>query len=153
MKARADAWAAAQLAEAQPELSPDAEPEEPAEEQDAGHPHVGPTPTPPTLDALGSAPRPGQHAHRPVPSAVVEPPRTPAVEWLPVVLHPWASRFVALEPMLPLIQRVHHACGIVGGLQVAGEFGRDEAQVLKTFNAWRAFTVATGRLPADGVIK
>lgn len=60
-----------------------------------------------------------------------------------------AATFAQLEP-LALIQRVHQAGGLVGALQIGGAFGREEAQVMKTFNAWRAFTIATGRLPADG---
>jgi hypothetical protein len=138
---------AAARAAAEPEPThEDDDQEHPAEEQDAGHPLVGPTPTPPSLDALGRAPRPGQHAHRPTPTAVPEIPRAPVLAWLPVELHPWAAKFGNLEP-LPPIQRVHGACGIVGSLQAAGAFARAEARIVGAVQQWRALFMATGVLP------
>lgn len=122
--------------------------EEPLEEQRAEReePALPPAHIPPSIDALNRAPRPGQFAHRPTPQANVEPARVPVAEWLPECLRPWSAKFANLEH-LPLIQRVHQACAVAGALQINGAFGRSEAEIVSSFQKWRAYTIATGRLP------
>lgn len=86
--------------------------------------------------------------YRPTPTANVVPPSEPLERWLPSVLAPWAPKFQGLGHMA-LTGRIGAVLQRVGALQVAGEFGRREAEIIGAVTAWRNRVMALGHFEGE----